>query len=414
MKRLCIQWPRLGPYHLARLDATHRFLTEQGVELVALETAGRDATYDWREERGETALRRVRVFPDRVYDTIPPAEMFRDVTATLDRLQPDAVTINSYSHSDAHACLAWCRRHGRVAVVITDTKADDAPRTAWREYLKALLVRQFDAALLSGSPHRNYFEQLGFPADAIFLGCSVVDNAFFRDGAAEARRQPQSVRGLPGLEQSGPFFLASNRFVPRKNVDGLLRAYAAYRRTTETPWRLVLLGDGPERVPLEALVAAERIGGVTLAGFRQIEELPAYYGLACVFVHPALQEQWGLVVNEAMASGLPVLVSRRTGCATDLVEEGVNGFCFDAEDTDQLARLMQRIAAPETDRDAMGRRSEEIIAAWSPERFAHSLWQAVQVGRGRAGRPFDPRVRALLWMLRAAARDTKSFHAIKT
>ncbi len=414
MKRLCIQWPRLGPYHLARLKATHRYVEPKGVEVVALETAGRDATYAWREERGALLFRREQVFPGDAYDAISPATMFAGVTASLDRVQPDAVAINSYSTPDAQACLAWCRRRCRVAVVMTDSKADDAPRVAWREHLKALLVRQFDAALLAGTPHRAYFEQLGFPADDIFLGCDVVDNDFFRAGAEKVRQQPAAIRDLPGLAQGDPFFLASNRFVPRKNVGGLLRAYAAYRQVAAAPWPLVLLGDGPERAGLEAMIAEKKIEGVTLAGFRQIEELPAYYGLAGAFVHPALQDQWGLVVNEAMAAGLPLLVSARAGCAEDLVEEGVNGFRFDPEDTAQLADLMQRSTASETDRAAMGRRSQEIVSAWSPDRFARSLWQAVQAGRARADRPFDPRARVMLWVLRHAARTVKSFHAIKT
>ena len=96
-------------------------------------------------------------------------------------------------------------------------------------------------------------------------------------------------------------------------------------------------------------------GDVILAGFKQYDELPAYYGLASAFVHASTTEQWGLVVNEAMASGLPVLVSDRCGCAPDLVEDGVNGFTFDPYDVEALAGLMQRVAAMTDERrQAMG------------------------------------------------------------
>ena len=163
----------------------------------------------------------------------------------------------------------------------------------------------------------------------------------------------------------------------------MLRAYTAYRSQAADPWRLVLLGDGPERGTLEHLIAAESIEGVTLAGFRQIDELPAYYGLASAFVHPALTDQWGLVVNEAMAAGLPVLVSTGAGCAFDLVEEGGNGYRFTPTDEAQLAALLQRLASPDTDRAAMRQRSRAIIANWSPEVFAKQLWQAVEAGHAR-------------------------------
>ncbi|MDX1548697.1 MAG: glycosyltransferase, partial [Rhodothermales bacterium] len=141
--------------------------------------------------------------------------------------------------------------------------------------------------------------------------------------------------------------------------------------------------------------------------------LPVYYGRAGGFVHPAHNDQWGLVVNEAMAAGLPVLVSTRAGCAQDLVHDGENGFRFDPADPAALARLLARLAAPETDRAAMGRRSREIIARWSPERFAEGLHRAAEAGRDRARRGLHPAVAALLHALRLTARSTDSFHTVR-
>ena len=408
-----MQWPRFGPYHLARLAAAHRYFAAHGAEVVGMETAGQDATYAWRVEAGETPFRRAQIFPTARFEDLPPALVHDGVTKMLDRLAPDAVAINSYSLPDARACLVWCRRHRRTAIVMTDSKADDAPRTAWRERLKSLLVRQFDAALLAGTPQREYFHDLGFPDDAVFLGYDAVDNDFFREGADDARADPGRGAGLPGLGDARPFFLASGRFLRRKNFDGLLRAYARHRAEAGTPWRIVLLGDGPERARLEALVRDDGIEGVTFAGFRQIEELPVYYGQAGAFVHPAHNDQWGLVVNEAMAAGLPVLVSERAGCAQDLVHDGKNGFRFDPADPAALARLLARLAAPETNRAAMGRRSREIIARWSPERFAEGLHRAAEAGRARARRGLHPAAAALLHALRLTARSTDSFHTVR-
>lgn len=413
MKRICLQWPRFGPYHLARLDALHALLAPQGVEVVGLETAGHDATYAWRTESQPHSFRREQVFPGQVFETLRPDEIHARMTAMLDRLQPDAVVINSYSFPDARACLWWCRRHHRIAAVVTDSKEDDAPRVWWREQLKALIVRQFDAALLGGTPHRAYFEKLGFPGSHIFLGCDVVDNEYFARGAEQARRTPASAAHLPGLEQDPPFFLAVSRFLPVKNLGGLLEAYRRYRAAVPAPWRLVVVGDGPERAALEAFVERHALEGVTLTGFRQIEDLPAYYGRAGALVHAAVKDTWGLVVNEAMAAGLPVLVSERAGCAQDLVRDGDNGFRFDPADVESLARLLERVSAPGTDRARMGRRSHEIIAEWSLERFAESTWAAVQAGGTRSERAFDPRARLLLWALRRSARSVSSFHSVE-
>jgi glycosyltransferase involved in cell wall biosynthesis len=413
MKRVCIQWPRFGPYHLARLRATHRLFQERGVEVVGLETAGNDATYAWDVEQDEEPFRRVQVFPNRVFETIPPAEVHDAVTATLDRLDPDAVAIVSYSFPDARACLTWCRRRRRVAVLMSATKENDAERVGWRERIKALLVRQYDAALVGGTPQRAYLEKLGFPAERIFQPYNAVDNDFFYAGAEAARREPKGVAHLPGLEQGGPFFLASGRFLAIKNLDRLLLAYNSYRSRVPTPWPLLLLGDGPERPHLEQRIRHEHIEGVTLCGFQQREALPAYYGLAGAFVHPTLKDTWGLVVNEAMAAGLPVLVSERAGCAGDLVEEGTNGFTFDPDDTAVLTTLLEQVAAPSTDRETLGTRAREIVAAWSPERFAEGLWAAVWAGDDRPRRVPDFLPRAVLWGLRHAARRTTAFHSVQ-
>jgi glycosyltransferase involved in cell wall biosynthesis len=125
---------------------------------------------------------------------------------------------------------------------------------------------------------------------------------------------------------------------------------------------------------------------VQLPGFQQYPELPAYYGLAGAFVHASTTEQWGLVVNEAMASGLPVLVSRRCGCTTELVYHGINGYSFDPNDDAALAQFMAQIAGDDRRRAAMGRESSKRIPAWGPDRFASGLRSAAECA-SRCGAP---------------------------
>jgi glycosyltransferase involved in cell wall biosynthesis len=323
----------------------------------------------------------------------------------------------SYGYPDARAALAWCRRHRRVAVIMMDTKADDAERVGWRERIKALIVAQFDAALVGGTPQRVYMEQLGFPAEHIFTTSNAVDNAYFREAAAAARARPDAFQHLPGLDSDAPFFLASNRFLPRKNLARLLLTYGRYRQRVEAngdaPWRLLMLGDGRLRPELEHLVREEQIEGVVFCGFQQIDALPAYYAFAGAFVHPASVDQWGLVVNEAMAAGLPVVVSTGAGCSYDLVRDGENGFRFDPRDVEALAERLVRVASPDTDRVAMGRRSAEIIEGWAPAAFGRGLWDAVQAGCTRADRPANPLAQALLIGINRVSRDITTFHSVE-
>lgn len=408
--RLCVQWPRLGPYHLARLRAAHARFAREGWDVVAVETAGDDATYGWRQETAPEPFRREQAFPSDVVEGLAPRAVHREITRLLDRLQPDAVAVNSYSAPDAQAALTWTRRNRRVSVCMMESTARDAPRSRLRERAKGAVVRSFDAALAGGTPQRAYLRQLGFDDAFVFEPYDVVDNRHFERTAAEVRAAPEATDHLPGLG-GGPFFLASSRFVARKNLSALLDAYARYRESAEAPWRLVLLGDGPERDRLER--RARGTDGITFAGFQQYDVLPAYFAQAGAFVHPSLVEPWGLVVNEALASGTPVLVSSHVGASTDLVRDGVNGYRFDPHDVAGLAaRLGDLAARTDADRTAMGRAGQEIVAAWSPERFAAGLWRAVGAGARRTRRP-NLAARALLWAQRTASRDGQSFHALR-
>jgi len=197
------------------------------------------------------------------------------------------------------------------------------------------------------------------------------------------------------------FFLVSNRFIEKKNLPSLLDAYARYRNQAgPAAWKLVLLGDGPLKLKLQDIVNQyDLTQWVLMPGFKQYDDLPAYYGLAGAFIHASTTEQWGLVVNEAMAAGLPVLVSNRCGCAPDLVEEGRNGYTFDPQDVDALAGLMLKVAADDCDRAAMGQASREIISHWTPQTFAENLSKAVEAAMNAPRLKANLLDKTLLWAL---------------
>ena len=408
IRHIVLQWPRLGPYHLAQLAALGRAATARGVRVTVIETARREAVYaDVREETAHEGFERLTLFPDATFEEIPPRAIHDAVRAALDRLRPDAVGVNSYSLPDALATLEWARRNRRVAVGMTDTKADDGPRSRWREALKGCIVGEFDAMLVSGTASTDYVRALGLTAP-VRTGCDVVDNAFFACGADHARAAE--------TDDQAPHFLAINRFVARKNLRRLVDAHTRYAERAaargQTPWPLVLVGDGPEHADIERLARAH--GRVRFGGFAQIDALPALYGRAAALVHPALQDQWGLVVNEAMAAGLPVLVSRAAGCAADLVEEGLTGWTFDPHDADAIADALARMAdLPTADRRAMGEAARRAIAAWTPDLFADAFLDLADAGRASSKRGLDPVAGLVLLALRVLSRSATTFHAVR-
>jgi glycosyltransferase involved in cell wall biosynthesis len=289
---------------------------------------------------------------------------------------------------------------------MSESARRDESRTRWKEAIKRRIAGLYSAAIVGGERHVEYLSELGMPRERIFTGYDVVDNHYFRQKAEEIRSQTLEVRQKHALPEN--YFLASARFVEKKNLARLVQAYAEYRRRWEVrsgnsevrddgaPWDLVLLGDGPLRATLNSQLSTLNLNAhVHLPGFRPYNELPAYYALAKAFVHASTTEQWGLVVNEAVASGLPVIVSSRCGCAPELVNG--NGVTFDPTDDDELAtRLLEMASLSDEERKHLGNNSYLIAANFAPERFGEGLERAATVAMGAPQKELGVIDRALL------------------
>lgn len=374
--RVTVLFDNLGPYHLARLTAA-----AERCELTAIELHAKSRDYLWRRDDSTTRFARRTVFgdDDRESDSRDPVAM---LTEAIQQSAPQVVAIPGWSGWHAFATLAWCIANKVPAVVMSESTAHDEPRKPWKEWIKRKYVGLCSSALVGGTSHEQYLSQLGMPGEKIFFGYDTVDNHYFAEQAVRIRSADREWRQRLALPPQ--YFLASSRFIAKKNLATLLAGYTEYRAALAAesnahhPWDLVLLGDGELRETL--LTLRERLElteCVHFPGFRQYDDLPAYYSLASAFVHASTIEPWGLVVNEAMASGLPVLVSNRCGCAPSLVREGENGRTFDPEDHLAIANCMLGMMrlSPE-ERQTMGRRSREIVDEYAPETFAAGLHDA--------------------------------------
>lgn len=376
---VAVVFQRFGPYHIARLRAAALHMTAIGIELSAT-----DRTYAWEVDSSQDVQRLV-VSPDIDGETVP--RLFAKVSQTLVRARPDAVAIAGWSHPGAMAALLWCAVHRVPAILMCESAESDTVRASWREALKRRIVSLFSSALVGGTPHRRYLAELGMSADAVFDGYDAVDNDHFAAGAASARADADAVRACHALPRR--YFLTSSRMIGKKNLFAVLDAYRSYRSSAAMDaWDLVILGDGRLMPSIREAVARDGLTPhVHLPGFRQYADLPTYYGLAGAFVLASTTEQWGLVVNEAMAAGLPVLVSSRCGCSSELVRQGVNGFTFDPATPSELAHRMQEVAADPMVAGAMATAGQDLIAEWGPDRFGANLRAAVDHALAAPRRP---------------------------
>jgi glycosyltransferase involved in cell wall biosynthesis len=346
-----------------------------------MEMFAKDSDYAWRTvmTEAETFVRHTVVLAESAPARRHRSELNRAVCRALDAIRPDVLVVNGWGHLESRLSMTWCRRNHVPMVTLSDSVRENLPRHWWKEAYKKWLLRGIQAGFAAGTSQARYLEYLGIPRTGIFHpGSCVVDNEYFAKKTDVARNAFRETRIRYGLPER--YFLVVARFLDWKNIPFVVRAYAEYRRARPAnPCALVLCGSGPEEALIRRTIRETQARDVHLAGFRQVDELPAFYALATAFILPsAWFECWGLVVNEAMASGLPVLVSRMVGCCEDLVRDGENGFAFDPHDVSALGDYMARIAhSPET-AQKMGARSREIVQDHSVKIGAVNLWRSVK------------------------------------
>jgi len=406
--RIAVVFHHIGPYHHARLNAAADRLSVTGFEWSA---KGYDA---WGAAESPARYHKVSLFPEATAHCLGNAKLKQAFWTALEQARPDVVAVNGWNNFGSLISANCCLHRGIPVIVMSESSRQDEHRTSWKEAIKQRIAGLYSAALVGGQRHVEYLARLGMPRERIFTGYDVVDNHYFRHKAEEVRSQRSEVRQKYALPEN--YFLASARFVEKKNLPKVIRAYAEYRRRSEvgsqksgisdtkTPCDFVLLGDGPLKTDLCRLISDLRLQKhVHLPGFKPYEELPFYYALANAFVHASTTEQWGLVVNEAIASGLPVIVSNRCGCAPELVNG--NGFTFDPSNEDELAtRLLEMASLSDEERKHLGDNSYRIAANFAPERFGEGLERAASVAMGVPQKRFRVMDRALLLVTASYAR----------
>jgi glycosyltransferase involved in cell wall biosynthesis len=374
MIRAVIVWVNFGPYLLARARALTRI---EDIDAHFVELAPEERIRSWKIARDALDFP-LTTLTNTAYEQTPLTELVAELTHTLKSLDPDSVAVPSYSPLPMLATARWARSNGAASIMMFDSTEVDQQRRWWKERTKRWLVeRYYDAGFVAGTASRNYLTRLGMQSDRIWEGYDTVDNDYFVGKSGDVSRRAVEYRERAALPER--FLLYVGRLAAEKNLMRLLHAYRRYRDVQPDGWKLVIVGDGPQRKELLKVARNLNLDDVVWAGFVQVDELPVYYALSDGFILPSVSEPWGLVVNEAMACGLPVLVSDRCGAALDLVAQGKNGYTFDPLSVDEMAEQMVRLAGlDETQRMAFGRASKEIIAAYTPRIWAENLADCIR------------------------------------
>lgn len=244
--------------------------------------------------------------------------------------------------------------------------------------LRRLFIRSADSYLTYGTQAKEFLVHYGAKPEKVVVGCNTVGTDYFAKESSRLASKKEEIKKEKGYPSK--IILFSGQLIPRKNLDVLLEAF---KEIATRDIGLIVLGDGPLKSTYLGWCQKNELENVFFEGFRQIEELPKYYTVADVFVMPSLREVWGLVVNEAMACGLPVVVSSRAGAAYDLVKEGKNGYVFNPGDLQQLKEILERLLKNDSLRSEMGRKSFEIIKNYGVDFYADQCIKAIEEAQNK-------------------------------
>ena len=381
MMRVVVISPEPTPYRAPLFD---RIAARDDVDLTVVYAAHTVVARDWQVELHHRALflrgfrlPGVRRLLRHDYPVTP------GVWRALARARPDVVVISGWSTFTSQAAVVWCRLR-RVSYVLLVESHDQGPRAGWRRAVKGAvvprIVRPAAGLLTVGSLSRESMLDRGARSDRIGTFANTIDVAGFGERADGLAGRRAELRTGFGLEPDDVAVLCVARLAPEKGLDTLVRAAAA----AGPPVTLLLVGAGAEREGLEQL--ARSLGARTIfAGDLPWNQIVEAYVACDVFALLSLRETWGVVVNEAAACGLPLVLSDRVGAASDLLRSGENGYLVPAGDAGAAADALKAIAADPSLRGRFGARSREIVASWG----------------------YDPSVESFVEIVKAAAADRR-------
>ncbi|MFC2336618.1 MAG: glycosyltransferase family 4 protein [Negativicutes bacterium] len=337
---------------------------------------------DWRIDEGKLLYPYTVLNRQKKWEEIPSWKLSLQAFWYAWRSRAECFILGEYSSLPYWFVWGYGVLAGKKVAAIVESQEADHIRKGWKEKIKRLFLSRCFRVIVAGKKHKAYVKKLGVPEERIVVmgGVGGVDHGIYdfflkKYDTAEKRRALFAFLGI----QVRPYFVYVGRFSPEKNLLSLLRVYEKVA-CEEKGWGLLLVGSGPQEADLRGYVMEHHLAHVVFPGFVQQERLPLYYLVSQVFVLPSLSEPWGLVVDEALALGRPVIVSGRCGCVPDIVHEGENGMIFSPEDEAAFAGCMNFMMA-HADLRYMGEISLKIAQKHSPEESAQRIVEGFKIRR---------------------------------
>ncbi len=239
-----------------------------------------------------------------------------------------------------------------------------------KKIILSFIFKRMDFFLYIGKEDRDFYKYHNVDdKKLIFMPFAVDNKRLFVQSESLDREALRKENNL----KDEVVILFSGKLVERKRPFDLLKSYHRLTANTKQPTTLIFVGDGILRPELEKYAIERNIKNVRLIGFKNQTELPVFYKIADIFVMPSFHEYWGLVINEAMCFGLPVIVSDTVGCIPDLVKENQNGLVYKTGDEKELSQALEVLVNDSKKREVFGRKSIEIIKNYSFDKDVEAI-----------------------------------------
>lgn len=368
-------------YWSARLNAIQQLLQQNGYELHIIEIASIGSPYSFAEDNNESCENWNVLFEDRAICELSSKEVKSAIYAKLDIMQPDVVIAGAIAFYSGAVSTSWARKRGRKIIIFDDAKISSVPRGKITNYIKKKIYSAVDAVIYPSDDWLETAMYWGFEKDQLFTGIDVVDNDFW----------------ISDITKSKKTLLFVGRLIPRKNIVNVIKEFVAIPNNQDS--NLIIVGDGEQKQEILNLISDSK--SIEYRPFVQQVELRQIYSQVSAFIIPSTYDTWGLVINEAMASGLPIWASSECGATATLVNDGVNGVVFDPFDNGSIKEALQRFVNSDIESlTKMGTASREIIQKWGLPLLAGETLRAVEYVLSVRPRKIDLISRLLLRLWR--------------
>ena len=370
VQRIVFFWNNFGPMHADRVDAVAKAMGD-GIDCIGLEFFGRSPSYDWLSESRES-FRKETLFPGHVPGFFG---RLRALICAARRLRADTWFLCHYERPEVLCLAIYLRLSGRRVITMGDSKFDDYPRGSAREFFKRAFFLPYTGAMSASKRSHDYLRYLGISEKSLADGYDTLSIERIRTASGSV----PAPEGTPFLERD---FIIVARHVPKKNLPVALEAFARFAQLRPTSKRkLHLCGSGMGEAALRAQTTELGMEDrVVFHGFLQTDDVARQLARGLALILPSIEEQFGLVVIEAQAMGLPVLISEVAGARDALVRNWQNGFVFEPDNPEALARFMALLDEDE----ALWRRLCAGASASAPlgdvAAFASGVQQLLQKG----------------------------------